>query len=116
MANHKRFFRLAGNAACLKSDPRNYFLGAVGIRNDGVIVISRNIISDSETSYCHAETKLVKKLDKGAIVYVARVLKLNGSFANARPCVDCIRAMKRKNVKRVYYTISDDKYGVLDLT
>jgi len=61
----------------------------------------------------HAEARLTRKLDFYSTVYVARTMKLG--LGLARPCPDCQRALRRKRVTRVYYTISDNEYGVLEL-
>ena len=108
----KRFFRLAKKVAAKGDDRRRYRLGAVGIRSDGVIVKSRNIPNKFPEPQAHAEARLVKKLDRGSVVYVVRIDSYN-KLATARPCGDCIRALKFKGVKRVYYSIDETEYGVI---
>lgn len=113
-----RYLRLAAEVACLKVDARTYRLGAVGLRSDGVMVVAYN-----GTAYqgktcrrfpaMHAEARLARKLDFYSTVYVTRVMQ--PGMGLARPCLNCQRALRRKRVERVYYTISDDEYGVLEL-
>lgn len=62
----------------------------------------------------HAESRIARRLDVGAVVYVARMLR-RGEMAMARPCSACEKALRSRGVKRVYYTISDNEFGILDL-
>ena len=55
--------------------------------------------------------KIDEKIDSWNVA-VARVLA-NGDWALARPCKNCQTCMKRKGVKRVYYTISPGEYGTM---
>ena len=101
--------------ALARKDERAYLLGALAIRKDGAIVKARNSPSRLETNpEVHAESKICKKLDKGAVVYVSRVNK-SGNFAMARPCKHCMRKLRNKQVKKVYYTINNYEWGVIDL-
>lgn len=98
-----------------RQDERAYLVGALAIRKDGAIVKARNSPSRMETNpEVHAEAKLCKKLDKGAIVYVVRVNK-SGNFAIARPCKHCMTKLRNKQVAKVYYTINNYEWGVIDL-
>jgi len=109
-------FYIAALFAAARKDERAYILGALAIRSDGAIVKSRNSPSMLETNpKVHAEAKLCKKIDKGSIVYVARVNR-NGNFAMAKPCKHCMTKLRNKQVKKVYYTISDYEWGVIDLS
>ncbi len=115
-----RYLRLAAEVACLKDDARDHRLGAVGIRSDGVVVAAFNGTGYNGKSSkpfppMHAEARLARKLDFYSTVYVARQMRKQG-LGLARPCAACQRALRRKRVERVYYTISDDEYGVLELS
>lgn len=107
-----RNLKIAGLVAQRKDDHRNYLLGVFAIRSDGTGVTASNGPARNKTREVHAEYRICKKLDYEAVVYVARV-KADGSFGNAKPCKACRKALKSKRVKRVYYTISSKKYGVL---
>ncbi len=94
-------------------------IGAVGIRGDGAIVTASNgpviIFNDEKKGSfpeAHAEIRLSRKLDVGSIVYVARVRKGDGMYGNARPCKDCRTALKARGVKKVFYTIGPNEYGI----
>ena len=100
----------------LKQDNRSFWIGALGIRNDGAIVKSRNGSNDSISPELHAEFRLSKKLDVGAEVYVARLRRDTLDWAMARPCRMCRHILKSKGVSVVYYTICENEYGVLDLS
>ncbi len=107
----KRFFRLAKQLA-IKDDCRQYRFGAVGIRKDGTIVYSRNIPTRCPEPKAHAESRVVRKLNKNSVIYVVRIDR-NNKLTTARPCKDCQRIMKSKGVKKCFYSISDKEYGVL---
>lgn len=107
------FFEVAARTATSKVDKRSFLLGAIGIRNDGVMVRSLNSPTENKNRKAHAECKLCRKLDYGAeAVYVVRVRMDNFEFGMARPCMDCRKILKTKRVKRVFYTINQNSYGV----
>jgi tRNA(Arg) A34 adenosine deaminase TadA len=109
------FFEVAARTATSKMDRRSFLLGAIGIRNDGVMVRSLNSPTENKNRKAHAECKLCRKLDYGAeAVYVARVRFDNFQFGMARPCSSCRKILKTKKVKKVFYTISQSSYGVID--
>ncbi len=108
----KKYFRLAKMVATRVDDCRQFRLGAVGIRCDGTIVVSRNIPNREPEPQAHAEARLVKKLDHGAIVYVVRVAR-DGKLTMARPCKTCRRALKNRHVRKCYYSINENEYGVI---
>lgn len=111
-----KYFELAERVARLKDDQRIHKLGAIGLRSDGVIVAAPNAPAQDKAPFAHAEARLCRKLDKGAIVFVTRASNDSAfRYKLARPCDSCQRLMARKKVERVYYTISDNEYGVLDL-
>ena len=70
--------------------------------------------------YClstHAEMDAVLKARsktdlRGSKIYVARVRR-NGELGMARPCSICQTVLHSYGVKRAYYTISDNEYGVM---
>ena len=97
-------------------DYRNCFLGAVGARNDGVIVSSRNLHAVDIAPDHHAEARLAKKLTPNSTVWVARVLRRNGEWALARPCASCERKLRSCGVRKVVYTIAPNEWGVMVLT
>lgn len=95
-------------------DIRNFRLGAVGERNDGVRVFARNGSGIVPTPDAHAEARILRKLDVDATVYVARILR-NNQWALAKPCQPCQKRLAAKGVSRVYYTIAPGEYGCLIL-
>jgi len=117
MTKTQKLFQIAKQAAiCVngRKDKRKYRIGAAAIRHDGVIVQARNISTQRPTPTAHAEYRLTRKLDWGAIVYVVRVLS-NGDLSMAKPCQKCMSKMKRHGVLRCYYSITDNEYGVVIL-
>lgn len=96
-------------------DVRGFLIGSVGLRNDGVIVSSRNIPSVDLAPNHHAEARLCRMLTPGSTVWVARVLRATRQWAIARPCPGCQVRLKAVGVKKVIYTISHDEWGTLSL-
>ena len=94
---------------------RQFMLGAVGVRNDGVIVTSRNVASPDPAPNHHAETRLAKKLTPGSTVWVARVAKGTGGWAMSRPCPGCMRRLRAAGVERIVYTMGPNEWGVVKL-
>ena len=118
MANDKKMLTQAAAVAIGSSnrsvDNRTFILGAVGLRNDGVIVSSRNVSALDYAPDHHAEARLVRKMTPNSTIWVARVLK-NGTWAIAKPCSPCQTRLKAAGIKRVVYTIGHNEWGVLDL-
>lgn len=97
-------------------DRRHHRLGAVGVRRDGALVHARNGASVQKNPSGHAEARLCRKLDQSAKVFVARVLRKQPlELALARPCVQCLARLKSHGVRRVYYTVSEGEWGILEL-
>jgi tRNA(Arg) A34 adenosine deaminase TadA len=107
------YFELAGKIAISKNDNRGFLLGGIAIRNDGAMVSAVNSISQEPDRRAHAEYRLAQKIDTGSTIYVARVRLLNGEFAMAKPCHACEKILRSKRVRKIYYTISNNEYGVL---
>lgn len=101
-------------------DSRSFLLGAVGIRDDGAKVSAKNgatqystFIEDFRKNvHSHAEGRLLRKLGRNGIIYVARVAKLDGGLAMARPCGLCRHRIKSSGVKKVFYSIDNNHYGI----
>lgn len=108
------FFEAAAQAAVSKEDVRSFLIGAIGRRADGAMVRSLNGPTPHKNRTIHAEYKLSKKLDAGATVYIVRVRKDTGEFAMARPCDNCLKVLRSKFVKKIYYSISPSEYGIID--
>jgi len=109
----KKLIRLAKKIA-VKDDCRQYRFGVVGVRKGGTIVTSRNIPTRHPDPRAHAEARVVRKLNKGSIIYVVRIDRKN-RLTTARPCEKCQRAMRSRGVKRCFYSISETEFGVLEL-
>lgn len=112
MCRHTRFLNLAARISRIKRDSRNYFIGAVGIRADGTLVCAYNGAPPEPCPEHHCEFRLCRKLDRGAIVYVART-GAYGDWALSKPCDSCMLRLMSKKVRRVYYTISKGEYGTI---
>lgn len=117
-----RYLKKAAQVATPKNslDRRLFWIGCVGIRSDGTIVKSQNRSAYIPPSECskfppaHAENRVCKKMDFGGTLFVARVKRDGSGFAMARPCVHCMRVIKSRGVKRVYYSINNNEWGTID--
>lgn len=120
-----KHIRLAAQVALPRndSDTRMFWVGAVGVRGDGVIVSARNgSVQMSRTignswsfPKAHAEARCIKKMDYDGVVYVARVSRDTGLLVMARPCYDCRIALRSRKVRKVFYSVNEHEYGVIDL-
>jgi tRNA(Arg) A34 adenosine deaminase TadA len=101
---------LAAEAA--RSGPRQVSMhGAVGVRKDGCIVVARNATSRAQPiPEAHAETRVLRKMDRGGEVYVARVMRATDEWGMSRPCPRCMAALRARRVARVWYTVSEGMY------
>jgi deoxycytidylate deaminase len=119
-----RFMSLAKNVA-RQSDFSDYRHGAVLVRGGSIINTSPN--KDSFCSFgarfrtnqsgpatVHAEIGAILGLDRsitdGAILYVARIGK-SDDFKMSKPCQMCEAALRYVGIKRVIYTIDNEKVG-----
>lgn len=109
----KKHFREAADIAIKGGVIRRYKIGAVGVRTDGTMVKSKNTPCRRPEPNAHAEARVCRKLDRGSTVYVVRVLS-DGSYAMARPCRTCRKIMKIRGIKRCYYSINNNEYGVIN--
>jgi tRNA(Arg) A34 adenosine deaminase TadA len=94
-------------------EDKNYLLGCVALRQDNAIVVSTNVRTQTPEHSAHAEYRTLRKAGHGSILWIARVDRY-GNLANAKPCKKCQALISNKLVKRVYYTITNDLYGVWD--
>jgi len=112
----KEMIRLAADFAKSGDPKRSYFLGAIGVRSDGVVVMARNDMIQTPEPSAHAEARLVRKLGKDAsMVVVVRVMKGSGQLAMAKPCKHCRTALKNYRVKKVYFTADNGKLSVFEM-
>jgi tRNA(Arg) A34 adenosine deaminase TadA len=109
--NYLRF--AASLAAKRKCDNQGFYVGAVGIRNDGALVHAFNGSGNHPIAQGHAETRLSRKLDVGSIVYVARYSFGTHNLVIAKPCKNCERVLQSRGVKKIYYSIQNNEYGIM---
>jgi hypothetical protein len=108
-----RYLDHAITLACKINDGRNFRHAAIGVRDDGTIIKSTNLMTEIPHPRGHAESRLMLKAGWGSTVYVARVLK-NGEAALSKPCHNCEHIMRSRGVKKVFYTISKNEYGCIE--
>lgn len=111
--NQKDLLNLAAEYAW-KDDSRNFHLGAIAVRKDGVIVRARNGSDTNRSPTIHAEFRVSRKLDVGACVYVARITP-SGAWALAKPCAGCMLRLRVRRVRSVTYTIGPNECATLFL-
>ena len=103
------------------NDLRRFWVGAIGKRKDGKAVFSKNGAVHT-TAYdmkryqyipiSHAECRVIRKMDCGGVLYVARVAREDRSLKMSRPCSMCQNKIKSRGIKKVFYTINNTQYGV----
>lgn len=112
-----KYFRMAelmARQGDCKNATRKQMLGAVGIRNDGVVVGASNLCCTAKCPEAHAEYRTTKMLTPNSVVFVVRLNKRSKRML-AKPCRGCRQFMKNKGVIKVYYTINEEEYGVIRL-
>jgi tRNA(Arg) A34 adenosine deaminase TadA len=126
MSRVQKMFRLAKREA-FKSDSKHRH-GAILAKSTRVYNSSYNINrycqfadhhrEDAGHGTLHAEIGAILGIDRkkltGSDVYVIR-LSANDELAYSRPCEMCQQVMRHVGVKRCYYSISKDEWGVLRL-
>lgn len=102
-AKYLQLATLAAQAALRLSDQKHYQVGAAAIRGDGTFVTSSNGPAPHPEPSVHAEARLCRKLDRGAVVFVMRI-KRDGTLGMARPCYNCALELVRTGAKKVFYS------------
>ena len=98
------------------TDKKQFFFSCVAKRNDGAEVYSVNhCVRAEKVPAHHAEARAVRKCDVGAILYVARILRDKETPALAKPCKFCQAFIRNKGIKKVYFTIDSNQYGIWDV-
>ena len=116
---------------------KNFWIASLGIRLDSAMVVSKNLgvnIGDinwnggnhnkikpyMKIASGHSEVRALKKMD-GGVLFVVRVGKEEFfetgmfDFKMARPCNICEQHIVAKKISKVYYTINDHQYGIMDI-
>ena len=113
MPTIKSYLTMAARVAETKADARTFVIGAVAVRNDGVIVSAYNGPVVYPTADAHAEYRLMRKTGFCSVVYVARVTKGRKHWALAKPCATCQAILKSHRVKKVYFTVEPGQWDIL---
>ena len=98
-----RYLHLAAEISRLKEDGRTYFHGAVGIREDGVMVCASNGNPVYPTPEHHCEYRITRKLGVNGTIYLVRTLA-DGTWGDSTPCSYCHKRLKRRRVEMVFYS------------
>ena len=105
---------MAAQLAGKSQDDKSFYMACVAKRADGAIVSSVNhCVSGQAIPEHHAEARVLRKCDYGAVLYLARVLKRDReTWANAKPCKRCQALIRNYGVKKVYYTVGPNEWDV----
>lgn len=109
-----KLLKKAAHLAGTNKDIKNFYMACVAVRKDGAIVTGINhCVSGQRIPEHHAEARALRKAGVGAVLYVARVLKVDKkTWANSKPCAYCRYKIRSQGVIRVYYTIGPNEWGV----
>ena len=89
----------------------------------GSVVVLRNSIigRGANFGFVHAEVSSIMNCDpvrrssrNNLVVFVCRV-DARGLFRNSKPCENCQQYMRRRGIRKVYYTIDETSVGKLIL-
>ncbi len=124
----KKFLSIAKEEASKSS--HQFMVGAVLVC--GSSIISRGYNKPNKThkiayrnhstpafATIHAEidalVNVSKKISKKCTLYVVRLRRSDKQITLAKPCDMCMSVIKNMEVKKVFYTIAENHYGVIDL-
>jgi tRNA(Arg) A34 adenosine deaminase TadA len=127
MSKIDKYFSIAKKEA-KKAKNEDYKHGAVLVKGGSIISVSHNVSIPSKfadrykihggIATRHAEINCVLGLDKkvtsGAVLFVVRVSR-GGNLRLSKPCPMCRSVLEYVGVKKVYYSIDNDEYGVIRL-
>lgn len=83
-----------------------FMLGAVLVGRVGLLDAKSNLPAMNTRGVC-AEERILRHPPRGGTggeLYVARVLKCDGSITMAKPCEKCMRIIRARGIKTVHYT------------
>lgn len=114
-------------AEALKSTSARERHGAVVLRNRKIIGLGYNdsrplgyLRQNRIRQFCneqsHAETAAMHNVSRadllGSVVVVIR-LSRSGELTYSRPCSTCMEAMARKGIRKCYYSVDEESFGVI---
>ena len=115
------YFKLARNIA--KESDYHVKVGAVIAKKKPISAMSNCSKShpkcfDGFMRSTHAEVRAITNCGaenlEGASIYVFRATA-DGKPALSKPCSNCLTRIKEYGIKRVYYSIDENSYGVIRL-
>jgi tRNA(Arg) A34 adenosine deaminase TadA len=106
-----KLLNLAAAVALGNKSKKNFLLAAVVQRRVGAVLVSTNSKTEVPAPSCHAEARAIRKADVGATLFVARVTR-DGEWAISKPCKHCQALIRNRGIKKVYYTIGPNEYGI----
>jgi deoxycytidylate deaminase len=114
----------------------DYHLSAIIVRGGSIVSVGYNKANTNsfvehyadrvkgKRNFClstHAEMDAVlrirNKIDlSGCKIFVARRKLIDGSPGMARPCAICEEVLRSYGIKRAFYTIDDNHYGIMSIS
>ena len=77
------------------------------VRGKDIFAIQQNYHDLKKNTFIHAEISAIRSLRNSAKNFDVIVIRLNKkSLGNSRPCKNCLSALKKIGVRRVYYSIT----------
>lgn len=106
-----KYLNLAGQIASQNDRKKHYNLACLIQRSDGSFAFAKNAKVRIPEPSLHAEARALRKGGKGGVIWITRVLA-NGEWANASPCNNCRKLIKKYKIKLVIYSLNKNEYGV----
>jgi len=88
--------------------------------NGFVSTYAKYAIQKDKPFWTHAELDAIQKVRRksdltGAKIFVARLTPVRKLLGMSRPCESCEVLAQNYGIKRVYYTIDDNHYGIMNV-
>lgn len=116
-----QFLSLAIKLAQANETYPKWRFGSVLVKGGSVLAVGQNRLRSAPNHFTdpcsvHAEQDVLKRVNstklKGSVLYVARV-GANNEPRLAKPCKTCTRLLTSLPLKRTYFTVDKESYGVL---
>ncbi|MGC0372038.1 MAG: hypothetical protein DGJ47_000743 [Rickettsiaceae bacterium] len=111
MAFNKDYMRLALKQAEKAYDHKEVPVGCVIVQNDNVISQAHNLVQTHRNPTFHAE---MLAINKACEFLDSKNLADCDLYVTLEPCTMCVSAIANARVKRLYYSVSDDKQGAVE--
>ncbi len=121
----KKFFNKAKEIAITNGADKKFKHAAILFKGNSIVKSASNSTkthplptngNTAITNKLHAEQKCLYKTmnTEGLDLLVVRVNN-QGDFAYSKPCSMCMKMITEKKLRRVYYSIGPNEFGVIDI-